>query len=116
MKRFLDERGLQRVAVPPYFPIAEADRLRAMGIQIEVAADLRERRRVKRPDEIEAIAAVQRSTEEAWQEGVDAIRRAKPRPDGTLELDGGVFTAERLRAIVEARLLERGCTSEGAAK
>ena len=114
MKRFLDERGLQRVAVPPYFPIAEADQLRAMGIQIEVAADLRERRRVKRRDEIEAIAAVQRSTEEAWQEGVDAIRRAKPRPDGTLELDGGVFTAERLRAIVEARLLERGCTSEGA--
>ena len=28
MKRFLDERGLKRVSVAPYFPLAEADRLR----------------------------------------------------------------------------------------
>src|SRR5207247_2039836 len=32
----------------------------------------------------------------------------------TLELDGAAFTAERLRAIVETALLERGCASEGA--
>jgi len=114
MKRFLDERGLRRVAVPPYFPLAEADRLREMGIDLVVAMDLRERRRVKRPDEIEAIEAAQRATEDAWREGVDAIRRAKARPDRTLELDGAVFTAERLRAIVESALLERGYGSEGA--
>src|SRR5712691_1103895 len=55
MKRFLDQRGLQRVAVAPYFPIAEADRLRELGIELVIAKDLRERRRVKRPDEIDAI-------------------------------------------------------------
>jgi len=114
MKRFLDERGLKRVAVAPYFPIAEADRLREMGIELVVANDLRERRRVKRPDEIEAIEAAQRATEDAWREGVDAIRRTKARADRTLELDGAVFTAERLRAIVESALLERGYASDGA--
>src|SRR5712691_11996854 len=88
MKRFLDARGLRRVAVAPYFPLAEADRLREMGIQLVVAHELRERRRVKRPDEIDALEAAQRATEAAWREGVEAIRRAGARADGTLELDG----------------------------
>src|SRR5712692_5504301 len=114
MKRFLDVRGLRRVAVAPYFPLAEADRLREMGVELVVANDLSERRRVKRPDEIEAIEAAQRATEAAWREGVNAIRRAKVRPDKTLELDGAVFTAERLRAIVETALLELGYASNGA--
>src|SRR5256886_1387144 len=114
MKRFLDERGLKRVAVAPYFPVAEADRLREMGIELIVAKDLRERRRVKRPDEIEAIEAAQRATEDAWREGVDAIRRSKARADRTLELDGAVFTAEWLRAVAESALLERGYASDGA--
>jgi len=114
MKRFLGERGLRRVAVAPYFPVAEADLLREAGIEIVIAKDLRERRRAKRPDEIAAIEASQRATEEAWREGVAAIRDAKVRPDRTLELEGGVFTAERLRMIVETALLERGCASEGA--
>ena len=114
MKRFLDERGLKRVTVPPYFPLAEADRLREMGIELVVAKELRDRRRTKRPDEVDAIEAAQRATEEAWREGVDALRRTKARADRTLELDGTVFTAERLRAIVESALLERGYGSEGA--
>jgi Xaa-Pro aminopeptidase len=114
MKRFLDERGLRRVAVAPYFPLAEADRLRQMGLELVVAKDLRERRRVKRPDEIAAIEGAQRATEEAWSTGVDALRRAAVRSDKTLELDGAPFTAERLRAIVETALLERGCASDGA--
>jgi Xaa-Pro aminopeptidase len=114
MKRFLDARGLRRVAVAPYFPLAEADRLREMGVELVVANDLRERRRTKRPDEIEAIEAAQRATEAAWREGVDAIRRAKVRPDKTLELDSAVFTAERLRAIVETALLDLGYASDGA--
>jgi len=114
MKRFLDARSIRRVSVPPYFPLAEADRLREMGVELVVANDLRERRRTKRPDEIDAIEAAQRATEAGWREGGDAIRRAKMRPDKTLELDGAVFTAERLRAIVEAALLARGYASDGA--
>ena len=114
IKRFLDERKLERVAVPAYFSLGIADQLRAMGVELVVQTDLAERRRAKRPDEIAAIEATQRATEEAWQQGVDALRRASVRKDGALELDGAVFTAERLRAIVESALLERGCASDGA--
>ena len=114
IKRFLDDRGVRRVAVAPYFPVAEADKLRELGLEIVIAKDLRERRRVKRPDEIEALEAAQRATEEAWSAGVDALRRATVRPDKTLELEGTMFTAERLRAIVERVLLDRGYASDGA--
>src|SRR5881396_3844315 len=72
MKRLLDARGDRRVAVAPYFPLAEADRLREMGIELAIAKDLGERRRTKRPDEIAAIEAAQRATEDAWREGVAA--------------------------------------------
>jgi len=114
IKRFLDERELARVALPAYFSVGIADRLREMGVELVVLNDLGERRRAKRPDELEAIEATQRATEEAWQLGVDALRRAAVRKDRVLELDGAPFTAERLRAIVEVALLERGCASDGA--
>ncbi len=113
-KRFLDSRGLRRVSVAPYFPLGMAERLQRLGIEIEIDRELSERRRAKRPDEIAALEVTQRATEDAWVKGVDALKRATVRKDGTLELDGEPFTAERLRAIVESRLLELGCVSEGA--
>jgi Xaa-Pro aminopeptidase len=113
-RRFLDSRGVRRVAVAPYFPLGMAERLRGFGVELVIDRELSERRRAKRPDEIAALEATQRATEDAWSRGVDALRRASVRKDGTLELDGEAFTAERLRAIVESRLLELGCVSEGA--
>jgi Xaa-Pro aminopeptidase len=114
IKRFLSSRNAPRVAVGTYFPLGMAERLRAAGIEIVVDRALSDRRRAKRPDEIVALEATQRATEDAWTRGVDALRRSTARKDGTLELDGEPFTAERLRAIVESRLLELGCVSEGA--
>lgn len=112
LKRFLDSRGLTSVAVPPYFFVGLGDRLRAMGIALEIAEDLPARRRAKRADELDSLERTQRATEDAWAKGVDAIKRATVRDDGTLELDGAVFTAERLRGIIEGRLLELGCQTE----
>jgi Xaa-Pro aminopeptidase len=114
IKRFLESRGARRVAVGPYFPLGMAERLRGAGIEIVVDRELSERRRAKRPDEIAALEATQRATEDAWARGVGAVERATIRKDGILELDGEPFTAERLRAIIESRLLELGCVSEGA--
>jgi Xaa-Pro aminopeptidase len=113
-KRLLESRGVRRVAVGPYFPLGMAERLRALGIELVVDRGLSERRRAKRPDEIAAIESTQRATEDAWTQGVKALGRATVQSDGTLELEGQPFTAERLRAIVESRLLELGCVSEGA--
>jgi Xaa-Pro aminopeptidase len=114
INRFLASRGARRVAVGTYFPLGMAERLRAAGIEIVVDRGLSDRRRAKRPDEVAALEATQRATEDAWTRGVDALRRSTARRDGTLELDGEPFTAERLRGIVESRLLELGCVSEGA--
>jgi Xaa-Pro aminopeptidase len=112
--RFLASRGTKKVAVAAYFPLGMAERLRGLGIELEVANDLGERRRAKRPDEIEALEAAQRATEDAWQKGVDALKRTTAGKDKVLQLDGAPFTAERLRAIVEGRLLELGYASDGA--
>jgi Xaa-Pro aminopeptidase len=112
--RFLGSRKTKRVAVAPYFPLGMAERLRTLGIEVSVVGDLADRRRAKRQDEIEALDQVQRACEDGWARGVDALRRSTVRKDRTLELEGEVFTAERLRAIVEGRLLELGCASDGA--
>ncbi len=114
IKRLLEKRGARRVAVGSYFPLGMAERLRALGIELVVDRELSERRRAKRQDELAALEATQRATEDAWARGVEALKRATVRGDGTLELDGEPFTAERLRAVVESRLLELGCVSEGA--
>lgn len=111
IERFLLERGLRVVDVPRAFPLGLADALRAKGIALAVRGGLEERRRTKRPDELAAIEATQRATEEAWALGVEALRRATVGAERVLRLDGAVFTAERLRAIVEGALLERGCGS-----
>jgi Xaa-Pro aminopeptidase len=114
IKRLLESRGLRRVAVAPYFPLGMAERLRGLGVEVVIDRGISERRRTKRPDEIAALEATQRATEDAWARGVDALQRSTVRKDGTLELDGKPCTAEGLRAVVEARLLELGCVSEGA--
>ncbi|MDE3103112.1 MAG: M24 family metallopeptidase [Chloroflexota bacterium] len=111
IQRFLAERGLARVLVPRYFPVGTADRLRAKGIALDIVPDLDARRRTKRPDEVASIEKAQRATEGAWAAGVDALRRATVDADRTLRLDGEVFTAERLRTIVEQELIARDCAT-----
>ncbi|HET8568406.1 MAG TPA: M24 family metallopeptidase [Candidatus Limnocylindria bacterium] len=110
--RFLAERTLREIAVPRYFPFGLAEALRARGVSLVLAKDLDARRRAKRPDELAAIEAAQRATEEAWEKGVDAVRRSTVGKDRVLMLEGEPLTAERVRAIVEGALLERGCLAE----
>ena len=112
IERFLASRGVTRVTVPWYFPLGLADALRGKGLQLDIADGLERRRRAKRDDEIAALEQSQRATEEAWRLGVDAIARSEPAPNGVLMLDGAMLTAERVRAIVEGALLERGCLAE----
>ena len=113
VERFLAAHDARRLRVPPGFPFGLAERLRAKGFELVLADGLEQRRRAKREDEVAAIEATQRATEEAWQLGVDAIARADIGAGGALALDGAALTVERVRAIVEGALLERGCLAEG---
>jgi len=112
IERFLAAHSARAVRVPQLFPVALADLLRAKGIEIAIAEGLEARRRTKRDDEVAALEVTQLATEDAWRLGVDAIARSAARADGTLVLDGAPLTAERVRAIVESALLERGCAAE----
>ncbi|MHC4860136.1 MAG: M24 family metallopeptidase, partial [Planctomycetota bacterium] len=97
----LRERGVRVARVPHDFPVYTADRMRRGGIRVKpVMPPFWPARVRKTEEEIEAIRDAARRTGEAIQEGIDAIRRAKPRA-GKLRLDGNALTSERVRSIVD---------------
>ncbi len=112
LRRFLAEYGARELAVPKSFPVFLADRLRADGFALEIAADLAERRRRKSAAEVRAIEEAQRATEAAFDIAVRMLREASVGAAGTLTLDRGPLTAERVRARMEAVMLESGCAAD----
>lgn len=109
----LQERGARSLLVPGNFGVEYADGLRARGYALSVKREpFFEARLVKREEEIEAIAATQRANEEAMGAAISAIRAAKVEDDGLLHLDGELLTAEGLRKIIHAALMEHECTAQ----
>jgi Xaa-Pro aminopeptidase len=104
--------GITSAAVPPTFPVAVADHLRANGI--DVAPDGRlfaERRRVKNEAELAGIRRAQRAAEAAMAAAADMLRRADV-SNGSLLLDGEPLTCERIKAIVSRVFTEHDTTAE----
>ena len=109
----LRERGAHYLLVPGSFGIEYADGLRARGYTVAVKREpLFEARLVKSEDEIGAIGATQRATEQAVHAAISAIRAAKVEHDGLLYLDGELLTAEALRKIMHATLMEHECIAQ----
>jgi len=108
IERFLRERGVGRLRVPSRFPLRLADRLRERGFDLEPGAEpfYAERAR-KRPEEIAAIEAIQRVTEEAMLFAIDRIRASEVR-DGELWLDGAPLDVARLKRSIRVFCLEKG--------
>ncbi len=102
--------GVTAVRVPRWFPLAEADHLRANGVEVTLdAADtVATRRRTKGAAEIELLQAVQREVERGMELVRDTLRRCDVGGDRTLQLDGSTLTSERLAAIVQQAWLSRG--------
>ena len=112
LDRFLTAYGVREAAVPRVFPLYLAERLRARGVRLEIAAELEQQRRRKTADEVAAIEETQRATEAAFDAAARLIRDATLAPDRTLVTDGRPLTAERMHAAIELVLLERGCGAE----
>src|SRR6266851_5454009 len=111
--RFPDVYHTIRFLAPdPQIVLDDGSEIVMLTNSLEQGRAQKQSRATKRDDEIAALEATQRATEEAWRLGVDAIARSDVRSDGSLGLDGAVLTAERVRAIVEGALLERGCLAE----
>lgn len=109
----LAEKGVTRARVPHDFPVFTADRMRRAGIGIQpVVPPFWPDRVVKTEDEIDSIRTAIRKTEEAMREGIDAIRRSRPR-GARLYLDGKVLTSETVRGIIHRALMDREMTPKG---
>ena len=109
---FLRSYDVERVAVPPRFPLKTADGLRARGI--DVAADtegvITEIRATKTDEEVDHVRAAQRANEAAMAAAEDLLRAATVDDDGTIVADGEVLTSERVKTEIEVELLRHGCS------
>jgi Xaa-Pro aminopeptidase len=105
---FLRDHNVRRLGVPNRFPAGiYRHLLKDFGVSI-LDSPVSSWRAVKTEEEIEAIAAVQKACERAMLLAVGAISRSRPRGDH-LYLDGGIVTSEKIRAVIEIALLEKGC-------
>ena len=102
------EVGLEQPAVPPGFPVAHADYLRANGIEVVVERELfDDRRRSKNETEIAGIRRAQRACEAALDASRELLRKAEPNGGG-LELDGEPLTCERIKRVIEDVFADHG--------
>jgi Xaa-Pro aminopeptidase len=102
--------GLDAVRVPYWFPLDEAEHLRANGVAVRLDDEetIARRRRTKSAGDVELLQAVQRETELAMELVRATLRRCDVAGDGGLVLDGAPLTSERLRGIVQLHWVERG--------
>ena len=101
--------GVREAVADPAMPLAVGDRLRADGLVLTpdhalVAA----RRRAKSAAELAGIRRAQAAADAGMAAAAGVLSRAEPR-DGELWLDGGVLTAEAVRAA-----LREACRAHGA--
>ncbi len=106
---FARSRKVRRFFVPSDFPLAYADLLRKKGLRLDVRPDpFFEKRTVKTPKEVQAIARAIRHVETAVGLAIQALRRSVIRR-GRLYYEGSLFTSERLRQIINMKLMELNC-------
>ena len=106
---FLDEYGVEDIAVPRGFSLFTADGLRERGYGVETVADpVGEARAVKDDDEVGAIRRTQNANEEAMKAAHEVLREADVR-DGTLYHDGEPLTVDRVKTEIEVALVHERC-------
>ncbi len=108
----LQSAGVTCLLVPGTFPYAYAARLQELGYQLETKKEpFFEARVVKTEDEVRYIEDAQRATEEAVAAAHAALRAASLR-DGLLWLDGEPLTSERIKKVINVKLMERDCIAQ----
>lgn len=105
----LVSRGVTAVRADRSLPLIFAHFIQKAGIALECDTEMGVlERRAKDAQELDWLREAQRATEGAMQLACGTVARAKAAADGTLMHDGGVLTAERLRAIIDIHLLTNG--------
>ncbi|MDD1674359.1 MAG: Xaa-Pro peptidase family protein [Methanomicrobiales archaeon] len=96
------------ILVPPGFPYALGEELRAL-CRVSIERDVLDgMRAVKSPSELHSITRVQRATESAMDTGISLIRDAVQK-DGILYLGEMPLTSEMVKEAIHIHLIRRGC-------
>jgi len=108
----LKEFRVRRLLVPANFPFIHATRLQELGYSLKPKRDpFYEQRVMKSAEEVRHIEQSQRATEDAVASAHDMLRRATIH-DGALWVDGAVLTAERVKQLINVRLMEQNCVAQ----
>jgi len=107
---WLEDVGVDSVAVPRRFPVGQADALRKRGVNVEPESDgvVESIRATKTEEELDHVRTAQRANERAMVRAEELIAGATVE-DGVLVHDGEVLTSERVKEAIELTLLENGC-------
>ncbi len=104
--------GVKEVFADRTLPLIYADIIRQAGINVVCDAEMGILdRRAKDEQEIAWLREAQNATEDAMEMACRIVCRADVRADGVLLHENQPLTSERLRAIVDHFLLERGYTN-----
>ncbi len=108
----LQDHGVKQLLVPANFPFGHALRLQALGYQLEAKKEpFYERRAIKTDEEIRYIEDAQRATEAAVTAAHEALRKTDIR-ENALWLDGSPLTSERIKKLINVKLMERDCVAQ----
>ena len=107
---FLDDHGVDSIAVPRGFPTGTTDGLRRRGIEVTIEPEgiVAGIRATKSEWELERIRATQRANEAAMAAAEELIATADVE-DGVLTVDDETLTSERVKEEIEITLLRHGC-------
>jgi Xaa-Pro aminopeptidase len=109
--RAVRELGITQAVVPPDFPLAVADRLRAEGIELTADDELfAERRRRKTDAELAGIRRAAHAAMAGVEECARVLREAEIDSDG-LRYEGEVLTSELLRTRIREVCARLGATA-----
>ena len=108
----LRRHGTQRVIADRTLPLIFAHEMQRAGIAVECDPEWGVlERRAKDAQEIQCLREAQQATEGAMRMACELVATAKMRNDGVLLVKRQPLTSERLRAVIDVWLLERGYTN-----
>lgn len=111
---WLVSKNATKVKVPGDFPLGMARDLKKTGIDIKPAnGPFFPAREIKTRAEVQGIENAIRLAETGMARGIEILRAATIRKDGTLAHDGSTLTSESLRAEIESAILKAGGEARG---
>lgn len=111
---WLKENKVRSVDVPEDFPLGLAGLLGTQGIRVRACGGaFWPERELKSREEVGAIEAAIRIAEAGMVRGLEILRSAKPRRDGTLAVGRRALTSEALRIEMETAVVRAGGEARG---